>query len=89
MTPDSAAAAIGLVAGFFCGMIHFASLRWNARLFAIGAAGKAFSLQLARLAVTIAILATLAQLGAFGILCGALGFLLARPLLLRPFGGLR
>ena len=89
MTTAAAAVATGLAAGFLAGVIHFMSLWWNTRLFAIGAAGRAFALQLARVALAVAALATLSLIGPLGILCGALGFLLARPLLLRRFGDVR
>ena len=34
--------AIGFLAGFILGVLHFASLWWNTRLFATGSAGKAY-----------------------------------------------
>jgi len=69
---------IGLIAGAVLGAFHFTSLSWNTRLFTSGGAGKAIALQLGRIAV------------AFGaLLCGTLGFLVARPLLLWRFGALR
>jgi len=73
---------IGLIAGLLIGGFHFASLWWNTRLFAIGAAGKAIALQLGRIAVAVAALTLLARLGLAALLCGALGLLVARPLLL-------
>jgi len=81
---------IGLTAGFLLGRFHFSSGSWNARLFAAGAAGKAIALQLGRIAVAVATLVLLARLlGLAALLCGALGFLVARPLLLWRFGALR
>jgi F1F0 ATPase subunit 2 len=77
---------IGLIAGLLIGGFHFASLWWNTRLFTIGAAGKAIALQLGRIAVAVAALTLLARLGLAALLCGALGLLVARPLLLWRFG---
>lgn len=80
---------IGLVAGFLAGVLHFTSLWWNARLFTTGSAGKAIAVQLGRIAVAVAVLILLARLGFAALLCGALGFLVARPLLMWRFGALR
>jgi F1F0 ATPase subunit 2 len=80
---------IGLLAGFLAGVLHFASLWWNARLFTTGSAGKAIAVQLGRIAVAVAVLILLARLGFAALLCGALGFLVARPLLMWRFGALR
>ena len=77
---------IGLIAGLLIGGFHFASLWWNTQLFAIRAAGKAIALQLGRIAVAVAALTLLARLGLAALLCGALGILVARPLLLWRFG---
>ncbi len=80
---------IGLIAGLLVGAFHFASLWWNTRLFTTGEAGKAIALQLGRIAVAVAVLTLLAGLGLAALLCGALGLLVARPLLLWRFGDLR
>lgn len=80
---------IGLIAGFLAGVLHFASLWWNAQLFTAGAAGKAILLQLGRIAVAVTVLAALARLGFAALLCGAFAFLVARPLLVWRFGALR
>ena len=81
---------IGLIAGLLVGGFHFSSLSWNTRLFAAGAAGKAIALQVGRIVVAVAALMALARLvGLAALLCGALGFLVARPLLLWRFGALR
>ncbi len=80
---------IGLIAGLLVGAFHFASLWWNTRLFTTGEAGKAIALQLGRIAVAVAVLTLLARLGLAALLCGALGLLVARPLLLWRFGDLR
>lgn len=81
--------AIGLVAGFFAGVVHCASLWWNTRLFAAGSTLKAVGLQLARIAVAVAILTALAMLGLPALVAGGLAFLVARPVLMWRFGALR
>jgi len=69
------------------GAFHFSSLWWNTQFFTTGAAGKAIALQLARIAVAVVVLTLPARLlGLAALLCGALGFLVARPLLLWRFG---
>jgi F1F0 ATPase subunit 2 len=78
--------AVGLVAGLFAGAVHFGSLWWNSQLLCTGGAAKAVALQLARFAVSAAVLIALAMLGAPSLLAGALGFLLARHFSLRAFG---
>jgi F1F0 ATPase subunit 2 len=80
---------IGLIVGLLVGAFHFASLWWNTRLFTTGEAGKVIALQLGRIAVAVAVLTLLARLGLAALLCGALGLLVARPLLLWRFGDLR
>ena len=80
---------IGLIVGLLVGAFHFASLWWNTRLFTTGEAGKAIALQLGRIAVAVAVLTLLARLGLAALLCGALGLLVARPLLLWRLGDLR
>jgi len=81
---------IGLIAGAVLGAFHFTSLSWNTRLFTSGAAGKAIALQLGRIVVAVGALILLARfLGLAALLCGTLGFLVARPLLLWRFGALR
>jgi F1F0 ATPase subunit 2 len=80
---------IGLAAGFLAGLLHFASLWWNARLFTAGAAGKAIALQLGRIAVAVAVLTSLGLLGFAALASGTAAFLLARPLLVWRFGALR
>jgi F1F0 ATPase subunit 2 len=82
-------ALIGFIAGFMLGLLHFASLRWNTRLFTTGAAGKAMALQLGRIGVTVAVFILLARLSLVALLSGALAFLVARLLAVRRFGGPR
>ena len=78
--------AVGLVAGLLAGAVHFGSLWWNSQLLIAGGAAKAVAFQLARFAVSAAVLIALALLGAPSLLAGALGFLLARHFSLRAFG---
>jgi F1F0 ATPase subunit 2 len=80
---------IGLIAGFLTGVLHFASLWWNARLFTSGSAGKAIAAQMGRIAVAVAVLTLLARLGFAALLCGGLAFLVARPFMVWRFGALR
>ena len=80
---------IGLVTGLVIGAFHFSSLAWNTRLFAAGAAGKAVALQMGRIAVAVAALTLLARLSLVALLCGALGFFVARPLTVWRLGGLQ
>ncbi len=77
---------VGLIAGLCAGLLHFAALWWNTRLFLTGSALTAVAMHIARFAVTAAILVALAKLGTFALLGGGLGFLLARGPLLRHFG---
>ena len=83
-----AQAAFGLAAGLLIGVTHFALLRWNTRLFVTGCAGRAVALQVGRIAVTVTLLTLLVRLSLVTLLFGALGLLIARPLLLRRFGAL-
>lgn len=76
-------AGIGLVAGLLIGLLHFATLRWNLHFFTGGSLPKAFLLQLLRLCFLGGALALLATFGAMALLCGMLGILIARSLVLR------
>ncbi|WP_077561672.1 ATP synthase subunit I [Polaromonas sp. C04] len=83
----AASLVTGLGAGFALGVVHFATLARNLRLFAAGRLAAAFGLQFVRLAVTIACFAVLArQCGAGAVLAGLAGLLLARTWLLRRTG---
>ncbi|MGI4812595.1 MAG: ATP synthase subunit I [Janthinobacterium lividum] len=73
----------GLIVGFAAGLGHFATLQRNVQLLASGAAAKALALQLARLGLLLVILFVLAKLGPWTLLCGALGVLIARSVVLR------
>ena len=80
---------IGLIAGFLTGVLHFASLWWNARLFTTGSAAKAIALQMGRIAVAVVVLTLLARLSFAALLSGGLAFLVARPFMVWRFGALR
>jgi F1F0 ATPase subunit 2 len=80
-------AAIGLVAGFAVGIVHFGSLWLNARMFTRSSRlTAAFALQLGRFVILIAVCVGLARLGALPLLLGALGLLIARGVILRRVG---
>jgi F1F0 ATPase subunit 2 len=72
----------GLIAGFAAGLVHFATLRRNVLLLAFGSTGKALAMQLARLGLLLLVLFVLAKLGPWTLLCGALGVLVARSVVL-------
>jgi F1F0 ATPase subunit 2 len=78
---------MGLTLGTLSGAWHFMSLRWNWPLFAEGRAAAALALQLARFALTGALLFLLAHVGALALLAGMAGFLLARAIAMRRHGG--
>jgi F1F0 ATPase subunit 2 len=73
----------GLIVGLFAGLIHFSTLHQNVRLLASGSASKALAMQGARLGLLLVILLVLAKLGPWTLLCGALGVLVARSIVLR------
>jgi F1F0 ATPase subunit 2 len=73
----------GLIAGFAAGLVHFATLHRNVRLLAFGSASKALAMQLSRLGLMLVVLFVLAKLGPWALLCGALGVLVARSVVLR------
>lgn len=79
--------ALGLSVGILTGAWHFLSLRWNWPLFASGKAMPALALQLARFALTGALFLMLAHVGAIGLLAGMMGFLFARGVTVRRYGG--
>jgi F1F0 ATPase subunit 2 len=81
--PLIAQIAIGSFVGIAAGALHFATLRWNVRLLISGAPAKAIGLQLLRLAGVAVLFGVLAKLGAWPLLCGAAGLLLARGFILR------
>jgi F1F0 ATPase subunit 2 len=73
----------GLIMGVFAGLIHFSTLHRNVQLLASGSASKALAMQGARLGLLLVILLVLAKLGPWTLLCGALGVLVARSIVLR------
>ncbi|HYQ38505.1 MAG TPA: ATP synthase subunit I [Pseudomonas sp.] len=75
--------AAALLVGGLAGLLHFASLALNLRLFTAGRVAAGLALQLLRLALTAAVLAGLARFGVGAVLAGALGLLLARRWVLR------
>ncbi|ANB77869.1 hypothetical protein AYM40_36585 (plasmid) [Paraburkholderia phytofirmans OLGA172] len=85
--PLIAQLSMGLALGTLSGAWHFMSLRWNWPLFAEGRAAAALALQLARFALTGALLFLLAHVGALALLAGMAGFLLARAIVMRRHGG--
>ncbi|HYS64311.1 MAG TPA: ATP synthase subunit I [Paraburkholderia sp.] len=87
LPPLAAQFALGLAVGTLAGAWHFVSLRWNEPLFASGKAMTALVLQLARFALTGALLLMLAHVGALALLAGMTGILLARTVAMRRHGG--
>lgn len=83
---DAIEAAFGFTTGFVIGVTHFASLRWNTRLFVNGSAGRAVAVTLARIVGATGVLATLLLLSPFAALAGGIGFLAARLVMLRRSG---
>ena len=87
--PDLAVLAFGLVAGALTGIVHFASLGWNMRLFFTGSALGAAGVQIARLAFVGIMFFGLAKIGAGALIAGLAGLLAARHGVLRYLGRLR
>ena len=83
--PLSLAAQLGagLLAGLLVGVVHFASLAFNLRLFTAGRVLPALGLQLLRVGLSVALLAALIRLGLAALLAGAGGLLLVRQLFIR------
>ncbi|MFM0649611.1 ATP synthase subunit I [Paraburkholderia bryophila] len=71
----------GLIAGFAAGLVHFSTLHRNVQLLAFGSVGKALAMQIARLGLLLVILFVLAKLGPWTLLCGTLGVLVARSVI--------
>lgn len=86
LPPLATQLVIGLTLGMVAGAWHFLSLRWNWPLFATGKTAAALALQLARIALTCAVLLVLARIGALALLAGMAGVLLARRIALRRYG---
>jgi len=75
--------AAGLLVGLLAGVWHFALLALNLRLYTGGRVAVGLCLQLLRLGLTVAALASLINLGLGALLAGALGLLLARQWLVQ------
>lgn len=80
---------LGVTVGAAAGFAYFTALRRNVDLFERGATPKALLLALTRFAALAAVFVGLAKFGAFTLLSGALGLLVARRAVLRRLGGLR
>ena len=81
--PVAAQVPAGFIAGLLAGLLHFWTLRRNVQMLAFGSRSKALAMQGARLGALLLILFVLAKLGPWTLLCGALGVLVARSILLR------
>ncbi len=87
-TVPGAAPALGFAVGLALGALHFASLRLNTDLFVNGGrAWLAALLLVGRFALLLVVLAGLAMLGALPLLCGGLGLLVARAVIIKRMGG--
>ena len=75
-------ALLGLVAG----LAHFATLHGNARLWLQGRLRPALALQVARLALTVALLVVAARQGAWPLLLAIAGFLAGRTVVMARLG---
>jgi hypothetical protein len=75
--------AIGLVAGFVVGALHFAALRWNTWLFGAGRPGLALGMQAVRCLLTALLLFAFVRVGLGALLAGMAGLLVARQAALR------
>ncbi len=88
LPPLAAQLVIGLAVGVVAGAWHFLSLRWNWPLFTAGKTVAALALQIARIALTCALLFVLVRVGALALLAGMAGVLLTRRIALRRYGRL-
>ncbi len=76
--------ALGFGLGIVFGYVHFASLETVTRLFLSGSSlWQSLGLQIARLAVLLALMVALALVGAGALLAGLLGVIIARECVLR------
>ena len=76
------AAGPGFLVGLMAGACHFASLYWNARLFAAGRAGAALALQAIRIMLIAVLFYALAHLGAFALIAALAGLVLTRAIVI-------
>jgi len=74
---------IGVGAGSLLGLAHFRSLKWNTDIYLRGGIGTAFALQLARMAVLVLVMTTLAKFGAVALLTGLASLLAMRAVIMR------
>lgn len=82
-----AGAALGFGVGLVAGAAYFASLWWNTRLYLSGGrALLAIALQVLRFALLLAAMALLSLFGAWPLLAGAAGLLVARTVVVRRLG---
>ncbi|WP_052223443.1 N-ATPase subunit AtpR [Novosphingobium malaysiense] len=72
-----------LVGGFVLGLVHFGTLASVSEDYLAGRTTRALALHLLRMAVMVAALIGLVQLGAMPLLAGALGIVAARAVVLR------
>ena len=80
--------ALGFVAGFAVGLLHFRLLWWNTQmLLGSGPSPMAIAVLVLRFAVLIGAFVLLAQFGALALLAGAVGVLAARQVAVRRTGG--
>jgi len=82
-------ALLGAAAGLALGLIHFVTLWWNAAWFSAGRPLAALGLQLSRFLLVVGVFVLLARTGAVPLLAGAIGFLVARRLVLARVGRVR
>lgn len=76
----------GAVVGWLTGWLHFSGLAFNLCLFGEGRLAAALALQWLRIGLSVALLASLINLGLGALLGGCLGLLLARWQLIRRRG---
>ena len=72
-----------LVGGFVLGLVHFGTLASVSEDYLAGRTTRALALHFLRMAVMVAALIGLVQLGAMPLLAGALGIVAARAVVLR------
>jgi len=80
-------ALVGLGVGTLLGLLYFALLRWNTRIYTGGRVALGLVAQAFRFALAAGVLFALAHLGAGALLSGTIGLLGARHLVLRHVGG--
>ena len=81
-------AIVGIAVGGVAGLAYFGALWWNVGLFERGATPRALFVLLSRFAALVLVFVGLVKFGAFALLAGAGGLLVARLLLIRRLGRL-